>query len=692
MGDQGVNAVANPPIAPIATTGINIPSNLAAVAASPTVVATPPPATGGIDQSMLLQALKMLEQQRKPVYKLHGTSPFTAEVRQAQLPKGFRLSESLKYKGTSNPLDYLEKFNTIMEVDQVPQLAKCRILAATLEENAHDWFTQLPEASISTWENFVDLFLTHFQATMTYRPPYTTLANIKQESGESLQNYFKRFNAEVTKVEKAPESSLVCMLITGVLPRTDFWKELQARRPESLVEFFAMAEPHKRIENSLAELEKGKNKRRSPIPRSRSRSPRGKNSRGRSPRRRSPRKPRSPKLAKSPPKKESSPKRKGGPRFVNYTELAVPRDHIYAVEERNGVFKKPPPIRGNRDRRDPKKFCKYHKDIGHTTLECWVLQDEIEELIRRGKFDKYRKNEESHPRADDKEENQNASGSRAPRNILTIIGGPHIAGDSRKSQERYAREAKEKPLTNVNNLGERPEKLFKSDCEDIVFMESDARWVHHPHSDALVIIANIGGDNVHRILVDNGSSVNLLNFQAFKQMGLQEKDLRPMTSSIYGFTGDVIAIRGMIILPITLGTAPITAKSMADFAVIDQYSAYNAVIGRPILKEMKIVTSIYHLTMKFPTPSGVGSVRGVQSDSRECYNAAVKLAEKRTVNVIHLLDAPPPRQEILRIEEVPHIDKPDLDPRILDHTAAAQAAEDTIEIWSGYLHRSCVIA
>ncbi|KAM6596051.1 hypothetical protein CsatA_006575 [Cannabis sativa] len=211
----------------------------------------------------------------------------------------------------------------------------------------------------------------------------------------------------------------------------------------------------------------------------------------------------------------------------------------------------------------------------------WFTQlpeDVIEELIRRGKFDKYKKGEESHPRADDKGENQNASGSRTPRNILTIIGGPHIAGDSYKSQEQYAREAKEKSFTNVNNLSERPEKLFKKECDDITFMESDARWVHHPHSDALVIVANIGGDNVHRILVDSGSSVNLLNFQAFKQMGLQEKDLRPVTSSIYGFTGDIIALKGMIKLPITLGTARVRAKSMADFAVIDQYSAYNVVL------------------------------------------------------------------------------------------------------------------
>uniref|UniRef100_A0A803Q8A3 Uncharacterized protein n=1 Tax=Cannabis sativa TaxID=3483 RepID=A0A803Q8A3_CANSA len=232
--------------------------------------------------------------------------------------------------------------------------------------------------------------------------------------------------------------------------------------------------------------------------------------------------------------------------------ITVPRNHIYEIEEKNGVFKKPPPIRGNRDKRDPKKFCKYHKNIDHTTLECWFLHDEIEELSRRGKFGKYKKHGESHPQADDNDNTTNASGSRTPRNI---------GGDSKKLQERYTKEEKEKPLTNVNYLSEGPKRISRKN-NDITFMESDARWVHHPHVDALVIVANIGGDNVHRILEENGSSINLLNVKAFKQMELQEKDLQPIVSSIYGFTRDTIALKGMIKLPINLGTAPITAKLM----------------------------------------------------------------------------------------------------------------------------------
>ena len=57
-------------------------------------------------------------------------------------------------------------------------------------------------------------------------------------------------------------------------------------------------------------------------------------------------------------------------------------------------------------------------------------------------------------------------------------------------------------LTNVHNI----------ENDDITFRDSDAHLVHHPHYDALVITAMMGNNKVHRILVDNGSSVDILCF------------------------------------------------------------------------------------------------------------------------------------------------------------------------------------
>ena len=56
--------------------------------------------------------------------------------------------------------------------------------------------------------------------------------------------------------------------------------------------------------------------------------------------------------------------------------------------------------------------------------------------------------------------------------------------------------------------------------DDITFSEKDARHVRHLHYDALVIKAMIANNNINRILVDNGSPVDILYFQAFERMRL----------------------------------------------------------------------------------------------------------------------------------------------------------------------------
>ena len=133
--------------------------------------------------------------------------------------------------------------------------------------------------------------------------------------------------------------------------------------------------------------------------------------------------------------------------------------------------------------------------------------------------------------------------------------------------------------------------------------------VCHPHCDALVVKAMIANNNVHRILVDNGSSVDILYFQAFERMELKVSDLKPSPNLVYGFTGDSVILLGVISLPMTLGEYPRQSCVMADFLVIDQPSAFNIVLGRPSLRELRTITSIHHLLMKFCTPHGVGEVK-----------------------------------------------------------------------------------
>ena len=50
-------------------------------------------------------------------------------------------------------------------------------------------------------------------------------------------------------------------------------------------------------------------------------------------------------------------------------------------------------------------------------------------------------------------------------------------------------------------------------------------------------------------------------------------------------------------------------------------------LGRPLLKALKAVTSIHYLTMKFPTAAGIVQVRGRQCNFKECYNKSLELAE-----------------------------------------------------------------
>ena len=87
-------------------------------------------------------------------------------------------------------------------------------------------------------------------------------------------------------------------------------------------------------------------------------------------------------------------------------------------------------------------------------------------------------------------------------------------------------------------------------------------------------------------------------------MKLDKKRIRPLN-----FIGDRIVPRDIVTLTVIAGTYPAQVTKEIDFLIVDCPSMYNIILGRPALNKLKVVTSTYHLKVKFPTAHGVGEIR-----------------------------------------------------------------------------------
>ena len=162
------------------------------------------------------------------------------------------------------------------------------------------------------------------------------------------------------------------------------------------------------------------------------------------------------------------------------------------------------------------------------------------------------------------------------------------------------------------------------------FNEVDARGVKQPHNDPLVIMLNIEGFNTKRILVNNGSSADIIYLPTFKHLKLDPRRLRSFDSPLVSFSGDRVYPRGIVTLTITVGTYPMQLARQLDFLIIDCPLSYNVIIGRPTLNKWKAAKSTYCLKVKFPTDNGVDKVKGNQILARECYQAVLAAKENHT--------------------------------------------------------------
>ena len=127
------------------------------------------------------------------------------------------------------------------------------------------------------------------------------------------------------------------------------------------------------------------------------------------------------------------------------------------------------------------------------------------------------------------------------------------------------------------------------------FLDAKKQGTIQPHDDALVVTLRIGGYDVKRVMVDQGSAAEIMYPDLFKGLGLKYEDLRSYSSPLLSFKGKMVVPKGQIRLPVQTGTDVVEV----DFIVVEAFSPYTAIMGRPWLHSLGAVSSTLYQKMKY---------------------------------------------------------------------------------------------
>ncbi|XP_028055177.1 uncharacterized protein LOC114259369 [Camellia sinensis] len=139
-------------------------------------------------------------------------------------------------------------------------------------------------------------------------------------------------------------------------------------------------------------------------------------------------------------------------------------------------------------------------------------------------------------------------------------------------------------------------KKGKTMVKDVLtFSSKDLERIQTPHKDALVVTLHIKDFDMKSIPIDQGSLVEIMYYDALKQVKLEDKELAPTTSPLVGFNSQPEWPIERIILLVKAGSV----MKQVEFWVLKVPLTYNFTQGRGWLHVMQVVASTYHQVPRF---------------------------------------------------------------------------------------------
>ncbi|XP_058775661.1 uncharacterized protein LOC131649933 [Vicia villosa] len=138
------------------------------------------------------------------------------------------------------------------------------------------------------------------------------------------------------------------------------------------------------------------------------------------------------------------------------------------------------------------------------------------------------------------------------------------------------------------------------------FTDADLPSEGRKHNRALHISVECKGTMLSRVLVDNGSSLNVLPKSSLMRLDYSGVEIRPSELTVRAFDGSKRSVFGEVDLPVMIGPQLFTIT----FFVMDIHPAYSCLLGRPWIHAAGAVTSTLHQKLKFATQGKIVTICG----------------------------------------------------------------------------------
>ena len=265
---------------------------------------------------------------------------------------------------------------------------------------------------------------------------------------------------------------------------------------------------------------------------------------------------------------------------------AVFREPVQQVLEKiknEPFFKWPNKMAGDPMRCNQNLYCHYHQDHRHTTEDCKNLWDHLDQLVREGKLKQLLHHSNDRASQAGLELRGDVS-SKLPLGIINVIfAAPGRAGSCPSRVMSVSRS----PAEESSSM---PKKAKMGALLVLGFSNKDKVGTIQPHNDALVVTLRFGGYDVKRVMIDQGNAADIMYPDLYRGLNLKPEKLTAYGSPLVSFKGKMFVPKGRIRLPVQTGTDVVEV----DFIVVDVFSPYTVIMGRPWLHTLGAVSSTLH--------------------------------------------------------------------------------------------------